>query len=240
MTKRRFERSWPNGWSNTGFRVEQAGSGEEALERLSGLCVRHPDHGSAACPASTAARCSTRRSPVPGHHCHRHHRLRHRARSRRGHADRAPKASSPSHSSSRSCCTRLNAAIEKAAARSRERLSAGAAPRSLPDRRHRGPHAGDAAALRAAADRGGDVEHGAGDRRDRHWQGTGRARDSRRQPAAQQSVSSRSTAARFPRRCSRPSCSAMFVARSRAPSPTGRAGSNRPIAARCSSTKSGR
>ena len=44
------------------------------------------------------------------------------------------------------------------------------------------------AAVRAASDGGRDVEHGADHRRNRHGQGTGRARHSRRQPAAEPAV----------------------------------------------------
>ena len=50
--------------------------------------------------------------------------------------------------------------------------------------------------------------------------------------------SSRSTAARFPRRCSRASCSATRRGRSPAPTPSGAAGSRRRTAARCSWTRS--
>ncbi len=50
--------------------------------------------------------------------------------------------------------------------------------------------------------------------------------------------SSRSTAARSPRRCSRASCSATSAARSRARSSRSSAGSSSPTAARCSSTRS--
>ena len=51
---------------------------------------------------------------------------------------------------------------------------------------------------------------------------------------------SQSAAGRFPKRCSRPSCSATPAARSRAPSRPAPAASKRPTAARCSSTRSGR
>jgi DNA-binding NtrC family response regulator len=53
-------------------------------------------------------------------------------------------------------------------------------------------------------------------------------------------VSWRSTAARFPKRCSKRSCSGTCAVRSRAPSATGRGVSSRRTAARCSSTRSGR
>ena len=81
---------------------------------------------------------------------------------------------------------------------------------------------------------------GAHHRRDRHRQGSDRARHPPDQPAPRSIGSSRSTAARSPRRCSRPSSSAMRAARSPAPSPRARAASNRPTAARSSSTKSAR
>jgi len=51
------------------------------------------------------------------------------------------------------------------------------------------------------------------------------------------SGSSPSTAARFPRPCSKRSCSATCAARSPAPSRTGQASSSRRTAARCSSTR---
>ena len=53
-------------------------------------------------------------------------------------------------------------------------------------------------------------------------------------------ASSRSTAARFPKRCSRRSCSATFAARSRARSARGRGASSRRTRERCFSTKSAR
>ena len=85
-----------------------------------------------------------------------------------------------------------------------------------------------------------DEQHDPHHRRDRHGQGAGGARDSPQQPAARAAASSRSTAARFPRRCSRPSCSATCAARSPARSATGRAASSRRTRARSSSTRWGR
>ena len=73
-----------------------------------------------------------------------------------------------------------------------------------------------------------------------HGQGGRRARDSPQQPAARAPLRRRSTAAPFPKRCSRPSSSATCAARSPAPSATGRAGSSRRTKGRCSSTKWGR
>ena len=86
----------------------------------------------------------------------------------------------------------------------------------------------------------GDVEHGAHHGRDRHRQGARRQGDPPQQRRAARSGSSPSTAARFRRRCSRPSSSDTSAARSPAPSPTARAASSRRTRARSSSTRSGR
>ena len=75
-------------------------------------------------------------------------------------------------------------------------------------------------------------------RRIGHRQGAARARDPSREPARATSRSSRSTAARFPSRCSSPSSSATRAARSPAPCRRTRACSRRPTAARSSSTRS--
>ena len=76
-------------------------------------------------------------------------------------------------------------------------------------------------------------------RRKRHRQGTARRGDPPRQPARAPSLSSPSTAARFPRRCSSRSCSGTSRARSPARSRTTRGlFVRRPTAARCSSTRS--
>ena len=87
---------------------------------------------------------------------------------------------------------------------------------------------------RAAGDRHDRAARG----RERHRQGVVRARRCTRSARAPRRRSSRSTARRFPRRCSRPSCSATRRARSPAPSRASRASSRWRIAARCSSTRS--
>ena len=78
--------------------------------------------------------------------------------------------------------------------------------------------------LRDAAD---STRAGADPRRERHRQGARRARHPRATARARRGRSSRSTAARFPKRCSSRSCSATRAARSPAPSPTARASSSR-------------
>ena len=75
-------------------------------------------------------------------------------------------------------------------------------------------------------------------RRERHRQGAGRPRDPLQQRRGRTSRSSRSTAPRCPRTCSRASCSATRRGRSPARSPSARAGSSWPTAARSSSTRS--
>ena len=76
---------------------------------------------------------------------------------------------------------------------------------------------GDEAPVSAARDRRGHQQHHSHHRRNRHGQGSRRARDPSQQPAAQRIASSRSTAARFPRRCSKPSSSVTCAAPSPAP-----------------------
>ena len=82
------------------------------------------------------------------------------------------------------------------------------AARALLDLEHHRPQRGDA--RRARSDPAGRRRGRAGARarRDRHRQGAGRARAARRQRACERGPSSRSTAPRFPSRCSRASCSA--------------------------------
>ena len=81
---------------------------------------------------------------------------------------------------------------------------------------------------------------GADHRRVGHRQGARRADDPPAQPARDVPVRRRSTARRFPRRCSRARSSATRKARSPAPPIGGRAASSSPTAARCSSTRSAR
>ena len=88
---------------------------------------------------------------------------------------------------------------------------------------------------RVAAERRERADH----RRERHRQGAGRAGDSRTQ-RPQRARSWRSTARRFPRRCSKASCSGTRAARSPTRMRRARACSSRPTAARFSSTRSAR
>ena len=73
--------------------------------------------------------------------------------------------------------------------------------------------------------------------RDRHRQGADRLARSTTSRSGATSCSSRRTAPRCPRTCSRASCSATSAARSPAPTTTRRACSRSPTAARCSSTR---
>ena len=106
---------------------------------------------------------------------------------------------------------------------------------------------GPAADLRRSGDEAGrrrdrqgreDVGDRALARRERHRQGSRRARDPRARPARRASRSWRSTARRCRRRCSRASCSATRRARSPARPSASAAGSSSPTAARSSSTRS--
>ena len=73
-----------------------------------------------------------------------------------------------------------------------------------------------------------------------HRQGAGGADHPPAQPARRSAVRRRSTARRFPRRCSRARSSGTRRARSPAPSIAATAASSWPTAARCSSTRSPR
>ena len=134
----------------------------------------------------------------------------------------------------------LGLGARAAAAEIGERVPAIAARRALSIRRHHRQEPADGAAVPAARDRRADQQHDSDHRRDRHRQRSRRARDSPQQPAAHASVRRARTAAPFPRRCSKRSCSATCAARSPARSATVRDASSRRTRARCSSTKSGR
>ena len=88
------------------------------------------------------------------------------------------------------------------------------------------------------------LRHGRGlradHRRERHRQGAGRALPPPARPPGAVARSWRSTAPPSPTTCSNPSCSATSGAPSPAPSRAGSAGSRRPTAARCCSTRSAR
>ena len=223
-----------------GFRVEQAATGEEALERLNEFAfdilvtdLRLPGVDGRQVLDEAFAR-------YPGDHRDRHHRIRHGARSRRGHAARRRRLHHQAVPVRGAAARAERGASKSGGCKAENAYLRAQLHDRFKHRRHHRPHAGHARAVRAAADGGRDVEHGADHRRDGHRQGAGGARDSRRAARAAISDSSRSTAARFRRRCSRPSSSVTCAARSPARSPTGRAASSRRIAARCSSTKSGR
>ena len=91
---------------------------------------------------------------------------------------------------------------------------------------------------RGAAARRRDRRHGAARRRERHRQGAVRARRCTRSARGPTARLSPSTARRFRRTCSRPSCSATRRARSPARRSASRASSSSRTAARCFSTKS--
>ncbi len=120
----------------------------------------------------------------------------------------------------RRAAARARLGARAAPAEIRERVPARAARRAVSVRRHRRQEPRDGEAVPAARDRRADQQHDSHHRRDRHRQGSRRARDSPQQPAPRCTASSRSTAARFPRRCSKPSSSATCAARSPARSAT--------------------
>ena len=125
------------------------------------------------------------------------------------------------------------------------RAGAGSVPRARVDHRalQRRRRAADrleqhhAGAARTGRARRAHRFHGPHRRRERHRQGARRPADPRGQPAADTVRSSRSTARRWSKPCSRPSCSASKSARRRACAAAG-ASSSTPTAARCFSTKS--
>ena len=113
-------------------------------------------------------------------------------------------------------------------------------PQPAAPRRRRAAHRIDASHADAAVGdraRRGDRFHRAARRRERRRQGTGRAADSRVEPARATGHSSPSTARRWSRRCSRRSCSASRSG-PRPACAAGAASSKPPKAARCFSTKS--
>ena len=126
------------------------------------------------------------------------------------------------------------------AAPGREHLPAAGARRQVHLRQHHRqgpPDAGDLPHDRA--DRQGLLD-GPADGRERHRQGAHRPRDPLLLDPQGPASSSRSTAARCPRRCSSPSSSATSAAPSPAPCARRAASSRKPTAARSSSTRSPR
>ena len=242
-----------------GYDLDTAGTVEEALLHLKDRTysavitdMRLPD-------GSRPRRAALARGERPAREGDRHHRLRlvrERGRGAEGRRLRLPdQAGRPEavprrrRLGARPRRRRRRRSIRPACRREQQRASrrgrarrAGAAPAphagqrgARPDGR---PLDGDAAG--ALAGREGRAQHGAGAGAGRvgHRQGAGRARHPRGQRARRAAVRRRSTAARFPRSCSRPSSSATARARSPAPTTTATASSRRPTAARCSSTRS--
>ena len=122
-------------------------------------------------------------------------------------------------------------------AEAREPGAAAPAERSRPLRPHHRQQPRDARVVSGARTGRADAGVDADPRRVGHRQGAGRANDSSAQPARARAVRRRSTAPRFPTRCSRAKSSGMRRARSPAP-PIGAPGvSSSPIAARCFSTR---
>ena len=117
------------------------------------------------------------------------------------------------------------------------RLEVAAAAAGRHDRRRQpGDPRGDLDGPTRRGQHGDRADH----RRERDRQGAGRPRDPRPLGRAATSRSSRSTAGRCRRRCSRASCSGTCAARSPTRARPGRACSCRPATARCSSTRSAR
>ena len=128
------------------------------------------------------------------------------------------------------------AARRRGAGARRERLPQ--APRGEDQvRQHHRRLAGDEGGARAAREGDRYARHRLHRGRDRHRQGADRERDPLPVAARATRCSSRRTAPRCPRTCSRASCSATSAARSPAPTATRRACSRSPTAARCSSTR---
>ena len=225
--------------ADRGYQVQQADSGEAALAQLADFAfdiivtdLRLPGiDGSAVIEAAVAR--------YPAHHRDRRHRLRDGEGCRR--SDQARRVGFRQQAvPDRRAAARARLGARTAAAEVGERVPARAARGALSLRGDRRQEPADGAAVPAARNRGADQQHDPDHRRNRHGQGSRRARDPSQQPAARCIASSRSTAARFPRRCSKRSCSATSAARSPARSATGRDVSSRRTKARSSSTKSAR
>ena len=185
--------------------------GLEAARRISPSTSSSP---TCACRASTAAVVDAALDPLPRHRRHRRHRLRHgEGRRRRDQARRhrlRHQAVSVRRADARAQLRARAAAAEEPRTRTCARSSRSAIGFGVIIGKSRAMRALFQLLETVAPTQQHDPDH----RRDRHRQGSGRARDSPQQPAASRSGSSRSTAARFPRRCSRPSSSATCAARS--------------------------
>ena len=223
-----------------GFIVEQAASGEQALERLADFAFDILDHRPAPARASTGGRCSRPRS-------------------------NATPTSSPSSSPAYGTVKDAVDAIKQGAAdfitkpfqfdallhvlrsalEQRRLKSENAYLRSQLEERYRiDGLVGHSRVMRdlfaAARDRRGHVEHGPDHRRDRHREGARRARDPSQQPAARQPVR-RDQLQRDSGNAARGGALRPRARRvHRRGGRRARDGSSRRTRARCSSTRSGR
>ena len=178
----------------------------------------------------------------PGNHQHRHDRvcLRPTRRSRRcGSARPTTSNKSPNAASELRLPGRARSSNASGCSR-KTCCSSGRCKTTAPVLEHHRQQRRDAGGLPAGRDDRADRQHGADHRRVRHRQGARRARDPLQLAAQASGRSSRSTAARCPRRCSTRSCSATCAARSPAPTATRRGSSRSPRRARSSSTRSAR
>ncbi len=170
-----------------GFDVEQADTGEQAIEQLAEFAfdivitdLRLPGlDGTRVLEAALAA--------LSRHRRHHRHRLRNGEGCRR--SDQARRDGLRDQAVSvRRAAPRAELRARAAAAEGGKRVPAIAASGALPIRRAHRPQPGDARAVSTAGNRLGLGEHDSGDRRDRHRQGSGRARDPSQQPAARAAV----------------------------------------------------
>jgi DNA-binding response OmpR family regulator len=134
----------------------------------------------------------------------------------------------------------LDGAIEQRRLKSENAWLAVSSYNSATASRHRRPQPDDARSVSDARDRRADGEHDSDHGRDRNRQEVVARAIHHASPRRGQAVRRAQLQRDSRRTCSKPRSSGTCAARSRAPSAPGRAGSNRRIAARCSSTKSGR
>ena len=147
------------------------------------LRVRHHHHRPAPARHRRLGGGRSRRRALPAHHRHRRHRLRHGEG--RGRGDQARRVGLRQQAvSDRRAAARARLGARAAAAEVGERVPARAARGALPLRGDHRQEPADEAAVPAARDGCADQQHDPHHRRDRHRQGSGRARDPPQQPAA--------------------------------------------------------
>ena len=169
--------------TDRGYRVEQADSGEAAIAQLADFAfdiiitdLRLPGIDGSAVVEAAVGR-------YPRHHRDRRHRLR--DGEGRGRGDQARRVGFRQQAvSDRRTAARARLRARAAAAEIGERVPARAARGALSLRGDRRQEPADEAALPAARDRRADQQHDSDHRRNRHRQGSRRARDSPQQPAA--------------------------------------------------------